>query len=244
MKISSLVLCVSLSFIGLQASAQSVEIVNGKPVKLGDIYAKHTVALGESELMCTGVLIAPHYVLTAGHCKDDVQHGKIYFGTDKSNFITRRIVAATIHPEYCNNGNCGTLGSVDDHDITVVQFEGDIPAGFAPVEVASRSILGAGKTIHLAGFGANENGDYEDILKATQVPFDQFIGSSEFNTIETKSGSCNGDSGGPAFIENNGKLQVAGLTSRGDGPCRRVGVYTIVDYFSSWIHEVMANPAH
>lgn len=244
MKLSSMVFSLSLSFIGFQASAQSTEIVNGEPVKLSDNYAKHTVALGESELMCTGVLIAPHFVLTAGHCKDDVQHGKIYFGTDKSNFISRRVVSATRHPEYCTNGDCGTLSSVDDHDIAVIQFEGEIPAGFAPVEVASKSLLGAGKTIHLAGFGANEHGAYEDILKATQVPFDQFVGETEFNTIETKSGSCNGDSGGPAFIQNNGKLLVAGLTSRGDGPCRRLGIYTMVESYSSWIHEVMANPIH
>lgn len=244
MKKLSMVLCLSLSLIGLQALAQSTEIVNGHPVKLTDNYAKHTVALGENELMCTGVLIAPHFVLTAGHCTADVRHGKVYFGTDKSNFITRNVVAATEHPEYCRESDCGTLTSVGDNDITVIQFEGDIPAGFSPVEVASKSLLTAGVSIHLAGFGANEFGDYEDILKAVEVPFDQFNGETEFKTNELKAGSCNGDSGGPAFVQKDGKLLVAGLTSRGDGPCRRVGIYTLVEHYASWIHEVMANPAH
>ncbi len=77
-------------------------------------------------------------------------------------------------------------------------------------------------------------------MRATKVPFAQIVGHSEFKTDETRAGSCSGDSGGPAFIEQNGQLLLAGLTSRGDGPCRRLGIYTMVDYFSLWIHDIIA----
>ncbi len=213
-------------------------IVNGRPVKLGENYSKYTVGLGSTEIICTGVIIDKNHIVTAGHCFDDVRHGKVYFGTDKTNFVFRTIIDGTLHPDYCKN-NCGTLTSKDDNDISIVKFDGDLPAGFEPVTLAQKSSLVSKISIHLAGFGANEHGgDYEDILKVAQAPFVELNGQSEFRTDETLAGSCNGDSGGPAFISVNNQLQLAGITSRGDGPCRKLGIYTIVSSFSKWIAEV------
>lgn len=218
----------------------SPKIVNGRPVRLGENYSKYTVGLGSSEIMCTGVIIDKNHVLTAGHCQQEVIHGKVFFGTDKTNFIFRSVIGSTLHPEYCNN-NCGTLVSKDDHDILILKFDGDLPEGFEAVAVAPKESLVAKASIHLAGFGANEFGLYEDILKVAQAPFAAFNGESEFITNETLAGSCSGDSGGPAFVSVNGQLLVAGITSRGDGPCRQLGIYTIVSYYSKWITEAIQN---
>lgn len=216
-------------------------IVHGRPVKLGENYSKYTVGLGQSEIMCSGVIIDKNHIVTAAHCNDEVSHGKVYFGTDKTNFVFRTVIGSTLHPEYCKNGNCGTLGSQDDNDILILKFEGDLPEGFEAVPVATKASLISKVSIHLAGFGANEHGNYEDILKVAQAPFAEFNGQSEFRTDETLAGSCNGDSGGPAFVSIDGQLQLAGITSRGDGPCRKLGIYTMVGYFSKWISEVAAH---
>ena len=111
-------------------------------------------------------------------------------------------------------------------------------------EIALKSDLISGVKIHLAGYGMNEFGKYDDTLNVTVVPFDHLNGDSEFRTIETDSGSCNGDSGGPAYVFLDQKLLLAGLTSRGDGPCRSFGIYTIVDYFSKWILETITKPSN
>lgn len=235
----SLALVTGLTFISLPSQAGDIlEIVHGRPVHAGENYSKHTVGLGESGIVCTGVIIGAHHIITAGHCADDVQHGKIYFGTEKSNFEYRTVIEATLNPDYCKN-NCGTLTSKDDHDIIVLKFEGELPLGFEPVEIAGQESLVVNTSIHLAGFGIDENGEFDETLKVAQAPFAAFNGVSEFKTNETHAGSCNGDSGGPAFINTNGHLQLAGITSRGDGPCRRLGIYTMVNYFSTWISEVM-----
>lgn len=219
-------------------ASSAIEIIHGKPVALGESYSVHTVGVGTTEIMCTGVIIGKNHILTAAHCKEDVEHGRIYFGTDKTNFVFRDVVQVTEHPEYCFD-SCGTLTSVDDNDILIVEFAGGLPEGFAPVAIAAKSSLAPMVSIHLAGFGANEFHRYEDILKVTQVPFVSFFGNGEFKTNEKDSGSCNGDSGGPAFITVEGKLKLAGLTSRGDAACRQLGIYTMVNYYEEWIKTIV-----
>ena len=48
--------------------------------------------------------------------------------------------------------------------------------------------------------------------------------------------TCDGDSGGPAFTQDeNGKLVLLGLTSRGTYSCEGGGVYTAVAAYEQWI---------
>ncbi len=213
-------------------------VINGRPVLAGENYASHTVAVGDREFFCTAVVISAHHVLTAAHCEEGLKGGNVFFGLDKAHFESRPITGVTAHPDYCRKSDCGTLGSEDDFDILVIEFSGQLPLGFEPVPIASKVDLQTGTKIHLAGYGMNESGRYEDILKVTEVPFERMNGTTEFRTTETSAGSCQGDSGGPAFIFKDGKLMVAGLTSRGDGPCRRLGIYTMVNYFSDWINDI------
>lgn len=57
--------------------------------------------------------------------------------------------------------------------------------------------------------------------------------------------TCNGDSGGPAYIDTNSGPVVAGLTSRAtrdaDVPCGAGGIYVRVDMFREWINGVLSS---
>ena len=57
----------------------------------------------------------------------------------------------------------------------------------------------------------------------------------EFILDETKSGTCEGDSGGPVFVEENGVQYLVGITSRGDLLCNGIGIYTAVPSFIEFI---------
>jgi len=55
-------------------------------------------------------------------------------------------------------------------------------------------------------------------------------------------GSCEGDSGGPAYYtDSNGKLLAAGVTSWGDNGCRTISTYTSIPAMLSWIQENQKN---
>ena len=59
----------------------------------------------------------------------------------------------------------------------------------------------------------------------------------EMHLKEDGKGSCNGDSGGPAYVKISGKLTQVGINSRGTDPasCIGVGVFTNVAAHLAWI---------
>lgn len=62
------------------------------------------------------------------------------------------------------------------------------------------------------------------------------VQETEFRLDEsTGHGTCSGDSGGPAYVNVEGKLYLTGVTSRGSALCDNVGVYTNVVPYAEWI---------
>lgn len=78
----------------------------------------------------------------------------------------------------------------------------------------------------------------DGILRTTNAPI-SFIHETEIRINEKKTGTCNGDSGGPAFIEKNGAFYLFGVTSRGSELCNEVGVYTNALYYKTWIEQTI-----
>ncbi|MFA6235932.1 MAG: trypsin-like serine protease [Bacteriovorax sp.] len=76
----------------------------------------------------------------------------------------------------------------------------------------------------------------DGILRATSAPIASLF-ETEVRLDERKTGTCNGDSGGPAFIQSNGEYFLFGVTSRGSAFCNEVGVYTNALYYKNWIEE-------
>lgn len=80
--------------------------------------------------------------------------------------------------------------------------------------------------------------DGDGVLRETQAPI-KFILETEFHLNETQAGTCNGDSGGPAFIKKDGEFFLLGVTSRGSELCNDEGVYTNAVYYKEWINETI-----
>jgi secreted trypsin-like serine protease len=70
---------------------------------------------------------------------------------------------------------------------------------------------------------------------------------TQISYVQNPDGACNGDSGGPAFVDPaddgiDGQWYVGGVTSYGDGTCALYGSSTRVPAFEDWIDSVL-NPA-
>jgi secreted trypsin-like serine protease len=89
---------------------------------------------------------------------------------------------------------------------------------------------------HLKCFKVERTGD--GTLRQTEAPI-KFILETEFHLNETQTGTCNGDSGGPAFIKKDGEFFLLGVTSRGSELCDEVGVYTNAVYYKKWINDTI-----
>lgn len=225
-------------------SAKSpAKIINGRSVLSQDEVAKHIVGIyKKNETVCTGVIVAKNAVLTAAHCVDEVRrNGKISFGFDLKHLQFRKITGFIQHKDYDD----GPIG-ISDHaanDVMVVRFDGDLPEGYEPAFISAQDFIQNSSVVTIAGYGRDENDEY-DILKATDVKVVEAV-AFEFRTDEKKTGSCDGDSGGPVFMKisdnNIEKNILVGSVSRGDPGCHQYGVYENMTYYKNWIEEKIKN---
>ena len=252
----------------INASPRSSQIINGEEVPANDLVNQHTVFIFDSEtnLTCTGVIIASNIILTAAHCiKNDPEYYQVYFSNkilDTHSVEKRDVLKIEQHADYAVR----QFMSIDHSDIALIQIRGEIPAQYKPVPLLQnyQSLL-PNTEIIVAGYGAHELPAIEDEADSEGVlalaPTKKFVfkrtptlrkstlqianpqyGQTEASVDQTnKQGVCFGDSGGPAFIENNGQLILWGITSRGSNKCRSHSYFTKLDTHLPWIFDFISN---
>ena len=193
---------------------------------------------------CTGTLVAPTWVVTAGHCSSltgavaatpigtpgaliDVRLNSIraHEGQGQAAAVKNVVVA----PDYLFlNG--------DSNDVALLELAE--PVDLPTVKIANgseRSLWTAGTLATIAGFGLTEDGgDPPAVLQEARVPIttDEYAAKaySGFEN-ETQLGAgypeggvdtCQGDSGGPLLVPGGGSYRLVGDTSYGEG-CAQAG---------------------
>jgi secreted trypsin-like serine protease len=221
-------------------------IVNGTTANGTEPFSNSVVGLATRSgttysIFCSGTLINTNTVVTAAHCLTEMtgQNYVIFGLTTSSKVVQSRAVAKqAAHEGYLPNS---PDDAKDIFDIGVVQFEGAAPEGFHPVGILPyENMLKDGSEVLLAGYGVDSGTTQSNsgTLRYTNVKIQNSVyGRTEVMTDETATGSCNGDSGGPAMIEVNGKYFVWGTTSRGDSACAKDGIYTKITSYRGWIDQ-------
>lgn len=221
-------------------------------------------ANGTISWFCTGVLVDSKTVLSAAHCINAEKSSfvvalnlesifKDIANNDTEIIDVRRVV---VHPNYSTHRL-----NANDMAVLILQEE----AKTKPVKVATSKQLKDAKQVKLVGFGNNDMAstkgfgvkrkvdvDIVSLRRTEEDNLNQDEAQHEFDSdLEFVAGgngfdSCNGDSGGPAYIEIKGKRYVAGLTSRAaanyDNICGDGGVYTRVDVQADFIKEAKSTP--
>ena len=209
------------------------------------------VAVGSAQhYCCTGTLIAPGVVLTAGHC---VAHGcgdRIFIGSNiDEQGVEIGVREAIMHPDYVPNS---TAHPFDDIAVLLLA---EAVRSVDPAPICSAEALAAARTVRLVGFGNTDPGAtfgygikrMADVGIAAErsgygARFETEFVAGELNLDRD---TCTGDSGGPAYVFTDGRWELAGATSRGTREAHRScgdgGVYTRVVAYRDWL-EVTAGP--
>lgn len=226
-----------------------VPIVGGSIAKAGDWPDVAGIAFrGKYDIECTGVLVAPTVVLTAGHCADGITGVRL----DSADYAdgSGEYIQAKKVIEYPS--------SQRSYDITAIVLE--TPAKTAPRPIAMDCIadeyLVDGADATIAGYGAYDQwgSRYDSRLREADLS----INDADCSTLadgcqravspggELSAGgdgtdTCYGDSGGPIYVRTPKGDFLAGITSRGyswvDVPCRDGGIYVRPDAVIDWIED-------
>ena len=209
----------------------------------------HCVAVGSnSQFCCTGTLIAPQLVVTAAHCVAGNCAARVYSGLDSNHPIPEKIYslrAVKVHPEF----NSFSL----ENDLALLVLDRPIE-GVTPCKIATSEQIAEAFFVRLAGYGYTEFGNFGiqmtvDVSVATtdcQSQHDNQLYGCHKN-IEFVAGgngvdSCNGDSGGPAYLFDGTQLLLAGATSRAAtnsvSTCGDGGIYVRIDRYLGWIQDI------
>lgn len=182
---------------------------------------------------CSGTLVSPYVVLTAGHCTvpDVVQGASVVFGSSVTAQVSSIPIAlAVVHPQF----DPSTLAN----DVGVVVLAS--AASVAPVALGS-SAPDVGATLNIVGWGLTgpDAGDTGQKRQGTSVV--TVVDVTTFGVGSAPSQPCEGDSGGPALATVGGVESVVGVTSHGDVACVMGATYTRVDaYLASFVQPMIA----
>jgi endonuclease G len=238
----------------LLACAPAIAVAGPTPVVGGENapsgkWPDVAAVLWSGQQACTGTLIAPTVVITAGHCNDP-SLTSVLIGTN-----------SLAHPE---DGETITVqkrieypSSQSSIDVTVLVLDHEaneparaIASGWARLDIQN------GAAIELVGYGAidvNGNNYIDELQQAeTKITDSDCTASSGCNLDARPDGelgaggmgidTCSGDSGGPLYLLTDYGTYVAGVTSRSydnaTSTCGQGGIYERPDKIVDWIEQM------
>jgi len=155
----------------------------------------------------------------------------------------RAVAELTAHPAYDAKVPTDAYGLGPVNDIGVVLLEAPIPdAVVAPVLPSTEidGILVPNRPLHIVGFGIHDTSSQASgTLHKAITPLVRHTDTELLAGRPGEPDVCFGDSGGPAYVVDNGTLWLVGATSRvwehASQPCGEASVYTMVPFYVSWI---------
>lgn len=194
-----------------------------------------------SGFLCTGSVIAPTVILTAAHCVSPVETGAgaqfvVITGPNIDKSSAQQLAVSAVH--------ANPLWSPDDlengHDQGIVVLSQ--PTSLRPLPINRGKLASAlvGRAVRIVGYGLDDGS--RQTGAGTKRQAITSLGTIFTNLIlvgNSRHGTCNGDSGGPAFMNISGVETIVGTTSYGNADCTDGGFDARVDTDLAFIDQYL-----
>jgi secreted trypsin-like serine protease len=200
--------------------------------------------VGSHGTSCTGMLIARDIVLTAAHC---VAPGTTYKIVDYKNKPPRLldIKRTATHPQFNMRS---LLAHRATADVALLQLAAPLSAPPVRLGDALMPIM-VGQRLTVVGMGVAVRGDGRSggVARAASLSVTGRPGTLQIRLVDPLTnnaraglGACTGDSGAPAFLDQNGGSVIAGVVSWSTGPnnasgCGGLTGVTPLALYRDWI---------
>lgn len=196
-----------------EIAAEAQPIVGGQ-VDLDDPAVAYLVGYdgGGYIHLCTGTLVAETVVLTAAHC---LPIDEVYFGTRTNEFVASRSVT----DEYAARNWQGIDNWVQGGDIALLRLDSAAPADIDPVPINTEPLDDSyvGKAMRVVGFGMTGPVDEDSTGTKRFVNLDvKGVTNEHVSYGDEFVNHCEGDSGGPNFMDFDGTERIVGVVAYGD----------------------------
>lgn len=214
-------------------------IVGGEPTEPGGFGSVVAVVVGTG--LCTGSVVAPRLILTAGHCLQAVEHPsevQVFYGDEIGMNPALAVETFGVHPNFC----AGCEEDIHDYGYLVLREEFPVLDQILPPIVDQAEwdqTMAEGVAVTVVGYGEDPAEPDRGIGRKRRVV--TFINRFSDEGLEFFAGgdlrdSCEGDSGGPAFVQlASGQWRLAGIVSRGSNPCGDGGFYGVPYGALPWV---------
>jgi hypothetical protein len=196
----------------------------------------------DGNVFCTGTLVSPRAVLTAGHCVDMLGgNGSVFIG----DFVGGEGIRATIATSQSHPGWTGDLADGNDIGMVLLDTAQD-PDLAVPMSTADLSTM-IDAPYRVVGFGIYDR-DTRDldgnkrtaVMRIGNIAGDYVEIYDADPTMDPDTAICQGDSGGPGFVTVDGVEAIAGVHSYSIEGCfnpsgdSRVALF-LADFVQPWI---------
>jgi Trypsin len=217
----------------LSVAQGALAVSSGQRVASADPIKSVTVSIYSYDDDCTGVRIAPQLILTARHCQIDGTT-RVIFSTTRRYQITGHFVPRT-----------KPVTDMDEHDLAILRIETNVPGPVAIIADESATPQN-GTMLWMAGYGGQKVSARTDPLRKLAVKMtDRNYSPSAVAVRTTAPGAvCDGDSGGPGYTEQDGRIIVWGIDSGpldGRSICSSLEVFAKVAAEHDWINKIISD---
>lgn len=253
----------ALSFVFPQARGMyGAKLVSRNSNFVRYVAAVEVIRKGKS-FGCTANVVSSNFVLTAGHCLDNLDSGqpvRVHFyisGFEEFTIYRSQIeisVTQVFRPNEYFQRHRANKTAPNPADLALLELDRAVPAGMLHFEITNRKYsLEELPEVPVAGFGYESHiegrffAEGDSLLRWSyrkRLP-------GNYNMllfdVSDQVGTCDGDSGGPIFIPGASGYILLGIISARFSPegaeetCHWPDIGVDLSLWSAWIHSIIDN---